>query len=342
MLVAVEVALSQVLEARRTIEARLHRTPVFSSSQLGERLGCLLYLKAELFQKTGSFKPRGALNRLLTAHPEELSPGLITVSAGNHAQGLAWAAREVGVACTVVMPAAASAAKAAATRGYGAEVILHGTISEAFEHMEHLRRQRGLLLVHPFDEPAIVAGQGTVGLEILEQVPEVDVVVCPLGGGGLISGIALALKSQRPEVRVYGVEPAGAAVMRRSWEEGRPVRLASVETFADGLASPVAGELTYPMTRRYVDDILVVTEEEILSGVRALMTFAKLYPEGGGAAATAALLAGKVPLQPGETVVSVVSGGNLEPERLAELISPASSPARPTVERVPSERRTGT
>ncbi|MGH8935657.1 MAG: threonine ammonia-lyase [Acidimicrobiia bacterium] len=315
------VEFPQVIAAQQAIAGAVHRTPIFSASQLGEPLGVSLWLKAELFQKTGSFKPRGALNRLRNTPREDLDRGLISASAGNHAQGLAWAARQVGASCTVVMPADASPAKAKATRGYGAEVVLEGSMAEVFDTMRRIQEERGHVFVHPFDDPLVIAGQGTVGFEILEQVPEVDVIVCPLGGGGLISGIALAAKSVRPELRVYGVEPRGAAAMRRSWDEGRPVRLDSLDTIADGLASPMAGELTYPMTRRYVDDVIVLSDEEILDGLTALLNYAKLYAEPAGAAATAALLAGKVPLRRGETVVSVVSGGNFDLDRLGGVLN---------------------
>lgn len=314
------IELSDVLAARETIAGAVHLTPVFSSAQLGSRLGVRLWLKAELFQKTGSFKPRGALNRLRHTPRADLDRGVISVSAGNHAQGLAWAAREVGARCTVVMPANASPTKEAATRGYGAEVILHGVMAEAFAKLEELRRERNLLLVHPFDDPLIIAGQGTVGLEILEQVPDVDVIVCGIGGGGLISGIALAAKSLKPSVRVYGVEPVGAAAMRKSWDRGAIVHLDAIETIADGLSAPMAGELTYPLTRQYLDDIVTVTDGEIVDGMKALLGYAKLYAEPAGAAATGVLLAGKIPLKTGETVVSVVSGGNLDLEKLRVLL----------------------
>jgi threonine dehydratase len=314
------VEFPQVIAAQQAMAGAVHRTPIFSATQFGETLGLSLWLKAELFQKTGSFKPRGALNRLRNTPREDLDRGLISASAGNHAQGLAWAARQVGAACTVVMPAQASPTKAAATRGYGAEVILEGSMEQVFDIMRRIQEDRGHVFVHPFDDPLVIAGQGTIGLEIVEQVPEVEVIVCPLGGGGLISGIALAAKSLRPEVLVYGVEPNGAAAMRRSWDEGRPVRLDSLDTIADGLASPMAGEVTYPMTRRYVDDVIVLSDEEILDGLTALLNYAKLYAEPAGAAATAALLAGKVPLRRGQTVVSVVSGGNFDLDRLGRVL----------------------
>lgn len=319
------VTLADVRSARETVAGAVRQTPVFTSSLLSERLGVRLVWKAELFQKTGSFKPRGALNRLRNTPREALGRGIVTVSAGNHAQGLAWAAREVGAACTVVMPAGAARSKIAATEGYGATVVLaEGGVAAAFDTMEELRRTRGLLLVHPFDDPLIIAGQGTVGLEIIEQVPEVDVIICPIGGGGLIAGVALAAKALKPAVKVYGVEPDGASAMRQSWDRGEAVRLESVNTIADGLAAPMAGALPYAITREYVDDVLLVSDAEIVEGMRALLTFGKLSAEPAGAAATAALLAGKVPVVTGQTVVPIVSGGNVDVERLCALLGAAA------------------
>ena len=315
------LTLSDVLAARETIKDAVRVTPVFSSTQLGARIGATLWLKAESLQKTGSFKPRGALNRVRNTPRAELERGLITVSAGNHAQGVAWAAREAGVPCTVCMRANASHSKVAATRGYGAEVLLiEGTVPELFAEAERLAVERGLLLVHPYDDELIMAGQGTLGLEIVEQVPDVDVVVCSVGGGGLLSGVALAVKSLKPSVRVYGVEPTGAASMRRAWDAGEPVALERVVTIADGLAAPGAGAHCYALARQYVDDILVVTDDEIIAALKDILVYAKLYVEPGAAASVAALLTGKVPLRPGETVVAVLSGGNLDLEVLKGML----------------------
>ncbi len=315
------VEYSDVLAARARISDAVRQTPVLTSTRLGDRAGVNLYLKAESLQKTGSFKVRGALNRLRSMSPEELSRGVVTVSAGNHAQGLAWAARIVGTRCTVVMTSKASQTKIAATRGYGAEVILvDGPIHEAFATAARLEQEQGLINVHGFDDPWIIAGQGTVGLEIVEQVPEVDVVVCPVGGGGLISGVAIAAKSGDRPVRVYGIEPEGASAMRQSWDTGEAVQLEAVNTIADGLAPPMAGKITYPLTKQYVDDIILLNDDEIIAGLKDVMTNAKLYVEPSGAAATAALLAGKVPVNEGETVVSIVSGGNFDLDKLKSIL----------------------
>ena len=312
--------LADIRAAHARVAPRIHRTPLLSATRLGARVGVTLFHKCESLQKTGSFKVRGALNNVSQLDAAARKRGVITVSAGNHAQALAWAARDAGVRCTVVMPKAASRMKVDASRGYGAEVVLHGASSiEAFAHAHALAEERNLTFVHPFDDPAVIAGQGTVGLEILEQLEDVDDVVVPIGGGGLIAGIATAIKESRPEVRVYGVEPAGAAVMRKSLDEGHPVRLESIKTIADGLAAPMAGDVTFPIVKHYVDDVVLVTDEEIMSAMREILFSAKLLAEGGGAAATAAILSGKLKLE-GRRVVAVMSGGNVDPARVTEAL----------------------
>ena len=309
-----------ILSARHTIAGKVHHTPVFGAAILGKRIGAPLALKAECLQKTGSFKPRGVLNRLHALSAEEKARGLITVSAGNHAQALAWGARQVGAKCTVVMPAAASRSKAAAAESYGAEVILYGAMAETFARMEELRQERHLTLVHPFDDELIIAGQGTVGAEIFEQVPEVTKVVVPIGGGGLIGGIALALKELQSKVKVYGVEPVGASAMFQSRAAGRPVRLDKVETIADGLSAPMATALTYEMAQKYVDDIVTLTDEQITDGLKQVLAYCKLLAEPAGAAGVAALLCGLIPVEPGDVLVAVASGGNVDLPRLKELL----------------------
>lgn len=280
-----------------------------------------LWLKCENLQKTGSFKPRGVLNRVLQLGEEEANRGVVTVSAGNHAQALAWGASAVGVPSVVVMPEDAPRAKVEASRSYGADVILKGTVFDAFERAREIERERGLVFVHPFDDPEIIAGQGTVGLEILEDGPAIDVVVVPVGGGGLLTGIAGAIATRRPEVRVYGVEPEGADSMRRSLDAGEAVHLDELDTIADGLGSPMAGDLTYPLTEAWVDDVVTVPDEEIAAAMGELLTWTKLMTEPAGAAAVATLLAGRIPDVDGDdSVAAVLSGGNVDLDRLSELI----------------------
>jgi threonine dehydratase len=313
--------LADIRAAHARIAPRIHRTPLLSATRLGARAGVTLFHKCESLQKTGSFKVRGALNNVSQLGAAARQRGVVTVSAGNHAQALAWAARDAGVRCTVVMPTTASRMKVDASRGYGAEVVLHGASGiEAFAHAHALAKERELTFVHPFDDPAVIAGQGTVGLEILEQLENVDDVVVPIGGGGLIAGVATAIKESRPQVRVYGVEPTGAAVMRQSLDAGRPVRLESMKTIADGLAAPMAGDVTYPIVKHYVDDVVLVTDDEIMAAMRDILFSAKLLAEGGGAAATAAILSGKLKLE-GRRVVAVLSGANVDASRITEALA---------------------
>ena len=315
------VTLQDIQAARGVIGGRLHRTPILSATTLGEMAGVELRVKAELLQRTGSFKPRGVFNKLAGLTREERTRGVACWSAGNHAQALAYGAAREGIVCTVVMPATAVESKVAATRGYGAEVILHGDTSiEAFAEYERLVAERGLTPVHPFDDPKIIAGQGTVGLEILEDAPDVEAVIVPVGGGGLISGIAVAIKEQRPDVRVVGVEPAGAPSLARALAAGRVERLSSVATIADALTAPFAGDLTLAIVQRYVDDVILVSEEEIGVALGLILERTKLQVEPGAAVGVAALLARRCGLPAGARVVAVLSGGNVDRARLKQLL----------------------
>ena len=315
------VSFDDVRRAREAIAGRVHRTPLFSATLLGRRTGTRLFVKAENLQKTGSFKPRGVLNKLRGLTPEEKRRGLITISAGNHAQALAYAAAVEGLRCVVVMPESASPTKVAASRGYGAEVVLHGTVHEALEKMHELRESGGLTLVHPYDDPLVIAGQGTVGLEILEDLPDVDLVIVPVGGGGLISGIAAAVKRTRPSARVIGVEPEGAPTVTEALRAGRPVRLERVATIADGLTAPIAGDHTLAHVRALVDEVVLVSEEELAEGVRAVLQYTKLLAEPAGAAGVAALLARRVSLPADlRAAAVVVSGGNVDLARLQQVL----------------------
>jgi threonine dehydratase len=315
------VDLRDIREAHGRISGLVHRTPVFGSRSLATIAGAARFdLKCESFQKTGSFKARGALNKLSHLSDAERARGVVTVSAGNHAQALAWAAQQTGVRCTVVMPATAVTSKVEASRGYGADVILHGTSMDAFHRAHELADSQGFVFIHPFDDDRIIGGTGTVGLELLEQTATPDIVVVPIGGGGLIAGIAVAIKESSPKTRVIGVEPQGATVMRQSLDAGRALQVTPQPTIADGLSAPMAGERNFAIVRRYVDDVVLVSDDEIKHAMRMLLSRCKLLAEGAGAAATAALLGGRIPLNGNEQVVAVLSGGNVDLGRLAEVV----------------------
>jgi threonine dehydratase len=298
---ALPVAHDDVERAAQVIAGRLHRTPVLTSRTLGPHV----FLKAELLQRTGSFKPRGVLTKLASLSPEEKARGVIAISAGNHAQAVAWGAAEEGLDALVVMWRGASEAKIAATRGYGAAIDLEASgPAEAFRRLEVLLEETGRTLVHPFDDPLTIAGQGTVGLEILEDLPDVDTIVVPIGGGGLIAGIAIAVAGR---ARVIGVEPELSTAMYSALAAGERVEVTPT-SIADGLNAPHAGRLALSIVQTHVEDVALVSEEEIAEGFRFLYGRAKLACEPAGAAAVAALLAGKIG---GGRIACVVSGGNV-------------------------------
>lgn len=315
------IELERIQEAARRIEGKLHRTPLLSARSLGERAGVFLHLKCESFQKTGSFKPRGALNKVLSLDPRSRARGLVTVSAGNHAQAVAWAAAAVGVRATVVMPADAPRSKVEAVRGYGAEIVFHEDRATLFDRLREVESERGLLFVHPFDDPLVLAGAGTAGLEIVEDLPDVEAVVVPVGGGGLLGGVARAVKGLRPRCLVVGVELREGPGLLPALEAGRPVPASRPSgTIADGMTPPFVGELPLEIARRHVDEVVTVAEDEILEAMRLLMTRAKLYVEGSAAAATAAVVFGSARFARGSQVVALVTGGNLDPDRAARIL----------------------
>lgn len=311
-------SLATIQAARARIVGAVHRTPMFSATSLGAPLGIRLFLKAELLQKTASFKVRGVVNKIRQLAPEEIARGFIAFSAGNHGASLAWAAREVGSRATVVMPAHAVPSKVDKVRAYGGEPVL--TTNPLMAEAQRIQAERGLTLVHPFDDPAMIAGHASAGLEILEDVPDVDAVVVPVGGGGVISGIAAAIKQTRPQTRIIGVEPTGANTMARSLVSGKPERIDKPLSVADGLCSPFAGEHTFEHVKQFVDDVVVIDDSTILRGLRALIERAKLAAEPAGAAGVAAVLSGAVTFPAGARVVCFVSGGNADPAVLQRTL----------------------
>jgi threonine dehydratase len=327
------VSLERILSARETLSGRVHRTPMLGSATAAGLIGRnggprladdRLYVKAEHLQLTGSFKPRGALNRIEALSPADRERGIVTFSAGNASQGFAWAARTAGVHAVVVMPVGAVRSKVEACIDYGAEVVLHGThVGETLARVEELVAERGLVFAHPFDDPDVIAGYGSVGLEILDDLPEVDVVVAGIGGGGLISGVAAALKERRPGIRVYGVEPVESNAVSLGLERGEPVPI-QPRTVADGLGAPFAGLWTIAMCARYVDAIVLLDDPTILAGVRFAAERMKQVLEPAGAASLAAVLFGRIPVRDGERVCVVGSGGNVELGRLGALFEQAA------------------
>jgi threonine dehydratase len=306
--------------ARAIAHPYIHRTPILPSATLSELTGANILLKAELFQRTGSYKIRGPLNVLSKMSAAEKARGIICSSAGNHAQGVAYAARVHGIPATVVMSVNAPAAKVNATRGYGATVIQHGEIwDDAYAHSRQIQEERGLTYIHPFDDPVLIAGQGGVGLEIAEDVPEVDYVIVPIGGGGLISGVAMAIKAAHPKAKVIGVESTGAPAMSRSVQEGRRVVLENVTSIVDGLVVRQVGENNLWVVQNYVDEIVLVDDSDIFDTVVWLMERCKLVAEGAAAATVAALRTGKITIPKGKTAVCVLSGGNLKVEQIRNL-----------------------
>lgn len=312
------VSLADIRDAASAIKGHVHRTYQQGSTFLNDASGTNVSLKLELFQKTGSFKVRGVINTLRQLSDDDRKRGVISLSAGNHAQALAWGAAKLGIEATIVMPATAVASKVAATKGYGGNVIQ--TDGDLLATAMALKEERGLVLVHPFDDLRVIAGQGTVGLEIMEDVPDVDVVIIACGGGGLVSGVAAAVKQLKPNVRVIGVEPEGADAMKRSLEAGSPQRLPKLNTVADGLAAPFAGVNTYEHVKAFVDELIVIPDSEIIAGMRILMERCKLFVEPSAGAAIAPLLNGTTVFAKGERVVPIVCGGNIDLDRLRTMI----------------------
>jgi threonine dehydratase len=315
-----DVTLDDIRHAAELIAPYIHRTPIVASAALSAMTNTRLGLKAENLQRTGAFKSRGALNAILRLTPEQRERGVVTLSAGNHGQGLAYASQIAGVRCVVFMPENAVPTKVAAVKGYGAEARFAPSMETVFSMMDEYRQDHGLHYVHPFGDPDIIAGQGTVGLEILEDCPDVETIAVCVGGGGLLAGVAIAAKSLSARVRVVGVEPEGAPVVTRSLVAGYPVTIEKITTVADGLAAPFAAPTSQRLIERYVDDVVIVTDDEILAALRLILERTKLLVEPAGAAATAALLTGKAGASPDSRAIATLSGGNVDFEKLKRLL----------------------
>ena len=313
------LTLDKIYQAAYTLKAVARKTDLLAAPNLGSDAN--LYLKAENLQVTGSFKVRGAYNKIAALTEEQKAAGIIACSAGNHAQGVALAATRMGIRSVVCMPDGAPISKVEATKRLGAEVqLVKGAYDDAYEYALKLRQETGATFIHPFNDELVIAGQGTIGLEILDQLPNADAVIVPIGGGGLIAGVACAIKSLNPNVKVYGVQAANAPSMAVSVENDSITTLDSVATFADGIAVKTPGDLTYALTKQYVDAVVTVSEDEIAAAILALIEKQKLIAEGAGAVAVAAAMFGKLPIA-GKNVVCLVSGGNIDVNILSRVIT---------------------
>jgi len=316
------ITIDDVREAARRLKGHIHRTPVITSRSFDEASGHRVFFKCENLQRAGAFKIRGALNKLLTLTDEERKRGVVGFSSGNHAQGVALAARLTGASAIILMPTDAPASKVAATRGYGAEVVFYDRQTEDREaRAKDLAATTGRVLVPPYDDPAIMAGQGTAALELLEEVADLDALLTPMGGGGLMAGCSTVATSLRPSMKIYGVEADTANDTYLSFKKGERVSIAPPPTIADGIRNLSPGALTFPINKRTLTDVLLVSDKEIEEAVRFLLLRAKILVEPTGAVPAAALLAGKLPMPKSSRVGVVLSGGNIDPALLADILS---------------------
>lgn len=314
-----EVTINDIKQAQQRMNGVVHNTPLDFSSTFSSMSGAEIYLKLENLQKTGSFKIRGAYNKVQSLSPVEREKGVIAASAGNHAQGVAYGASKAGIQSTIVMPEVAPLAKIMATRGYGAEVVLSGEVyDEAFNTAKKIQEQTGKTFIHAFDDAAVIAGQGTIGLEILKDLADVSAIVVPVGGGGLIAGVATAVKALAPQVKVYGVQAQGAPSMQLSYQKHTKTIIRDAVTMADGIAVKVPGDLTFKIINDLVDDIVTVDDEAIANAILLMLERSKLMVEGAGAVGLAAILQGKIPAK--GRVVSVISGGNIDVNFISRII----------------------
>ncbi len=316
------VGINDIKQAAARISGKVRRTPLLRGDKLDSLWGAEVYFKPENLQLTGSFKIRGATNKILSLTDEERARGIIASSSGNHAQGVAYAARTLGIKATLVLPENAPRSKVEGCKNLGAEVILHGFGSiERYNKLYEIQAEKGYTLVHSYNDPDLIAGQGTAGLEIMEDLPDVDTVVVPLGGGGLLAGVAAAVKETRPGVRVVGVEPANIQRYAESRKAGRPVKVEMGPTLADGLMITVTGENNYPLIEKYVDEIVPASDDFIRKALMEIVFKAKLLVEPSAAVGVAAALQGSFKVKPGEKICYFLSGGNIDPEKLADFIA---------------------
>ncbi|HQE05488.1 MAG: threonine ammonia-lyase [Tepidanaerobacteraceae bacterium] len=315
-----DVTFRDIQEARSHLKDVVYKTGLVHNTTFSEMTGNFIYLKTENLQKTGSFKLRGAFNKIANLPKEQKQYGVIAASAGNHAQGVAMAATAYGIKSTIVMPKHAPLSKIAATKSYGAEVVLYGEVyDEAYEKARQIQKQSGAVFVHPFDDREIIAGQGTIGIEILEDVPDADIIVVPIGGGGLISGIVIAAKHMKPDIKIIGVQTKNLPSMARSLSQNHITTVEGPATIADGIAVKTPGELTFKIVKKFVDDIVTVDEDEIANAILLLLERAKVVSEGAGAASVAAIL-NRLDIVRNKKIVALISGGNIDVNMLSRII----------------------
>lgn len=313
------ISIDDVRDAERQLDGIVNRTPIFTSRTLNELTGHEIYLKCESFQRTGSFKFRGAYNAISRLDSQQRAAGVIAYSSGNHAQGVARSAQLLGIPAVIIMPTDAPGVKVDATRGYGAEIVFYDRQQvDGEDYQFQLSTERGMNLIHPYDHPHIMAGQGTVALELLADVPDLDALVMPVGGGGLLAGCAIAAKGLRPDICVFGVETVGADDTKQSFDKGERVVIPPPPTIADGIRLRTPGDLTFPVVQALVDDVLVITDDDVRDAMRFVMTRMKLIIEPSGAVPVAAALRGVIP-QRSRRVGIIVSGGNIDPAMLTTL-----------------------
>lgn len=316
-----KVTLDMIKEAKSTIKDIVKETPLIESVKMSEKTGANVYLKCENLQKTGSFKIRGACNKIANLTQEEKEKGVIASSAGNHAQGVALGAKMNGIKATIVMPSTAPLAKVTATKGYGAEVVLNGLVyDDAYAKAVELQKETGATFLHPFNDEYVIAGQGTISLEILEQLENVDTIICPVGGGGIIAGVATAAKAIKPSVKIVGVQTANIPSTKESFEKGEVISAFKDVTIADGIAVKTPGDLTFSIVKELVDEVVVVEEDEISQAMLFLLENQKVTAEGAGAVSTAAIWSDKYKPKKGENVVCIISGGNVDINTLYRVI----------------------
>lgn len=315
-----EITLEGVKKAQENIKGVARRTPLFYSSTFSNKSGYNIYFKCENKQKTGAFKIRGAYNKIVNLSKEEREKGVIASSAGNHAQGVAYAAAAFGIKSTIVMPTTAPQAKVQATKGYGAEVVQYGEVyDECYAKALEIQKESGATFVHPFNDEDVIAGQGTIALEILEDLPETNAILVPIGGGGLISGIALTAKTLKPDIKIIGVQAEKIASTRASLEKGKLVTLNGIKSLADGISVKTPGDITFEYMKKYVDEVVTVSEDEIAYAVFSLIETSKLISEGAGAVALAAILSDKINIS-GSNIVALISGGNIDIAMISKII----------------------